>query len=555
MLDCPPRRRGLDILEFLILGPLEVRRDGRPLGLGGPRQRSVLALLVTHANQVLSTDRLIDDVWSGSAPDTAANALQGYVSQLRKLLGEDVIRTRAPGYVAVLAADALDLHRFERLAEEGRRALEAGDPATAATALRDALALWRGPPLADVAMEPFAQAEIARLEDLRGAVLERRIEADLACGRHADVVGELEALVARHPYRERLHAHLMLALYRSGRQADAVTAYRRAREALVEGLGLEPSPSLSALEVAILRQDPALELPGPAPAAAPSGEIPEGSVLVAPSYDDAGALLALAERLVRWPFRELVLARLVATGADLDAAAAAAGAARDALVSRGVPVRAAAFTSQSVGEDLVILAAEQEADLLLLDAPGELLASGRPGPDLATVLLEAACDVALLAPRERAEVQAGADRPVVVPFGGVEHEWAAVEIGAWVARAYGARLRLVGTAAGPGDGRRDASRLLARAALMVQRVAAVPAEPQLVPAGASGVLAAADHAGLVVVGLSSRWRAEGLGPARHAVLRDAAAPCLLVRRGPRPGGLAPRETLTRFTWTLGGTGG
>jgi DNA-binding SARP family transcriptional activator len=518
----------------------------------------VLAVLLTRANEVVSADRLIDELWGDEPPGTAGNVLQGYVSHLRKALGPGVIATRAPGYVVELQAGQLDLHRFEALVEEGRRALAAGNARHAAAQLREALALWRGPALADFAYEPFAQAEIARLEELRLVAVERRIEADLALGRHADLVGELEGLVARHPLRERLCAHLMVALYRSGRQAEALEAYQTARRALVDGLGIDPSPALQELERAVLRQDASLEGRPAAPsAAAPDAapeellEFPERSLLVVPFADrQLEALVALARRLARRPPREIILARIVSDGAALAVATELLEAQRAALAAERIAARAAAFTSASPGEDLVLLASDQEIDLLLVDAPAELLAAGAPDAELAVVLGDMPCDVAVLVARQGAELEIGPDRPVIVPFGGAEHEWAAVEIAAWIAGAHGARLRLLGTSADPETGRRDASRLLARAALMVQRVASVPTEPLLVEPGERSVIDAAESAGLVVVGLSPRWRHEGLGGVRLAVLRDARPPALMVRRGLRPGGLAPRETMTRFTWTL-----
>jgi len=548
-----------ETLEYRILGPLEARASGRALPLGGTRQRALLALLLTRGNEVVSSNRLIDDIWNGRPPETAAKALQGYVYQLRRILGPEAIVTRPPGYMAQVGHDGLDLYRFERLLEEGGRALEAADAPRAAALLRDALALWRGPALADFEFEPFAQPEIARLEELRLAALERRIEADLSVGRHLELVGELEALVAHHPLRERFRGQLMLALYRGGRQAEALAAYRATREALVDGLGIEPSRWLADLEHAILVQDTALTVPvgrtdAPVPGEPqPAAEV-EGVILVAPQDTSASsALLGLAERLARRPLRELILARLVGCQEQLGEAARDLERRRRALASRGVPARVAAFTSQAPGEDLVLLAGEQEADLVLLDLPPSLLGDGVPGDDLALVLSDMSCDVALLAARDGA-VEAGPDRAVLVPFGGADHEWAAVELGAWIARAHRAELKLLGTVADPARGRRDASRLLARAALMIQRVASVPTEPELVAPGTEGVLRVARSAGVVVVGLSERWREEGLGSSRLAVLRDAPVPSLLVRRGLRPGGIAPRETLTRFTWTasLGG---
>src|SRR3990172_5399481 len=214
-------------MEFRILGPLEVRDGDRLLPLGGPRQKAVLAVLLTRANEVVSAEKLIDELWGDEPPGTAANVLQSYVSHLRKELGPDVLLTRAPGYLVQIEPDQLDLHRFERLLDEAR----AESPQQAAVILPHALALWRGPALADFAYEAFAHAEIVRLEELRLAALERRIEADLALGRHAQLGGELEGLVVRHPLRERIRGQHMLALYRSGRQAEARGGYPAGRPA------------------------------------------------------------------------------------------------------------------------------------------------------------------------------------------------------------------------------------------------------------------------------------------------------------------------------------
>lgn len=245
-------------MDYRILGGLEVSRDGRPVTLGGQRHRALLSLLLLHPNEVVSSDRLADELWHGAPPPSAHKALQIYVSRLRKALGADALETRAPGYRVRVEDGALDLWRFEGLATEGREALAAGTPTRAAVSLHKALALWRGPPLADVAYEPFAHAEAGRLEELRLCCLEDRLEADLALGRHANVVGELEALVHRHRPRERLHGQLMLALYRSGRQSEALEVYRETRRTLVEEVGIEPSPDLRSLHAAILSQDPRL---------------------------------------------------------------------------------------------------------------------------------------------------------------------------------------------------------------------------------------------------------------------------------------------------------
>jgi len=252
------------VVEFRFLGPLEAVVEGVPVELGAPQQRAVLALLLLNANEVVSRDRVVDELWGERPPATAAKLVQLYVSALRKLLDPDrsLLITRAPGYVLRVEPDALDLHRFERLVGQGRAELAEGSAATAGERFREALALWRGPALADLAFAPFAQAEIARLEERRLDAVCDRIEADLALG-GSGVVGELEALIAEHPLRERLRGQLMLALYRSGRQAEALAAYQDARRALVDGLGIEPGRELRELEQAILRQDPGLDLAPP----------------------------------------------------------------------------------------------------------------------------------------------------------------------------------------------------------------------------------------------------------------------------------------------------
>ena len=246
-------------MEFRILGPLEVLSDGQALDLGGQKQRALLALLLLEANKPVSRDRLIDALWEEEPTATAQKAIQVYVSQLRKLLGKERLLTRPPGYLLHAEADELDLAHFQRLQAEGK--------------LRDALALWRAPALAEFAQQRFAQTEIARLEELRLTCLEERLDADLADGRQAELVGELEALVREYPLRERLRELLLVALYRSGRQAEALSAYQEARVALVDELGIEPGKSLRELHQAILRQDPALDL---APAAAPAAEAARG---------------------------------------------------------------------------------------------------------------------------------------------------------------------------------------------------------------------------------------------------------------------------------------
>jgi DNA-binding SARP family transcriptional activator len=234
-------------MEFRILGPLEVSSEGRLVDIDSAKQRALLAVLLLEANSVVSTDRLIEALWEDDRPETAQKALQVHVSGLRKALGKERVVTREPGYRLLVEEDELDLARFGRLREEGKPA--------------EALALWRGPALSDFGTSRFAQSEIARLEDARLGCLEERIEQDLRAGRHAELTGELEGLVKDHPLRERLRALSMLALYRSGRQAEALAAYQEARGVLVEELGIEPGKPLRDLHQAMLNQDPSLDLP------------------------------------------------------------------------------------------------------------------------------------------------------------------------------------------------------------------------------------------------------------------------------------------------------
>jgi DNA-binding SARP family transcriptional activator len=530
-------------LDFRILGPLEIWEDGVALRVAGDRQRALLAILLLHAGEAVSSDRLMDDLWGDALPTAGATALRVRVSQLRKALHDDgeLLASRAHGYVLRIEPGQLDLHRFERLVGEGERALAGGDPVLAGNRLRDALALWRGAPLADFTYAPFAQTAIARMQELRLAAVELRIEADLALGRRAAVIGELETLVADHPLRERLWTQLMLALYRSGRQAEALAAYRSARHRLVDEIGIEPGPALQALERRILAQDPGLAADEPRPARG-------RTILVVPAGDGVlDPLVAFAGTLADRAGDEVLIGALVGDGAQLAAAAAGAQAARKRAGERGLTVRAATFVSADRADDVVRLVAEQDAALLVLDLPDAPLGSATLDDDLATVLAQAACDVALLAGRTRAN---GGDG-VLVPFAGHEHDWAAVELGAWLAGNRGLALRLLGTQADRASGRRDASRLLASASLALQRGLGVTAEPLLVAPGASGIIEAADDAALVVLGLSERWAQEGLGTARLTVAREARSPVVLVRRGVRPGGLAPPAARTRFTWSAG----
>ena len=267
-------------MKFRILGPLEADRGGRSQLPRGPRQQALLASLLLHGNQVVSTSQLIDDLWGEDPPETAAKMVHMYVSELRKLLEPEVaagaasrvLITRPPGYMLRIEPDQLDANRFARLIQEARLAFAEARPSAASAILDEALALWRGPPLAEFADRPFARTEAARLEELRLTALEDRIEAGLALGSDGTLVGELEALVAAHPLRERLRGQLMLALYRSGRQAEALDVYKKTRELLIDELGIEPSRALQELERAILRQDPLLDLREPPAGAARAAE-------------------------------------------------------------------------------------------------------------------------------------------------------------------------------------------------------------------------------------------------------------------------------------------
>jgi DNA-binding SARP family transcriptional activator len=490
------------VLGYRLLGPLEVEGEDGPIRLGGPKQRATLAILLLNANRVVSIDRLADDLYAGSPPASAVAQVQRQVSELRKALGpEAAIETRAPGYLIRLDDEQLDLGRFERLCSRAEA------PTEAATLLREALSLWRGEPLADLDGEPFAAPAVQRLGELRLAALEQRIEADLRLGRQREVVPELEELVADHPLRESFVAQLMVGLYRSGRQADALAAFRRAREQLVDQLGLEPGPALRELERRILAHDPALDLDLAPPTEA-------GTLLaVAAGEDDLSLLASLALPLASQ--RNLLIARLAADEAELATAAQSV----DHL--RGERVRVAAFTSSNPADEVVRLAAGYDAEFVLVPEQLESVA-GRAAADVA---------VAVGPPFE-----AGRGEGIFVPFGGADDDWAALEVGAALAAGNGLELVLVGTRAA--EGRRDASRLLADASLAVQRVVGVSARPLLTDPGTPNLVAAVAPASAVVAGFP------------RTVLREAGPSVLLVRRGPRPGALAPAGSRTRYTWSL-----
>lgn len=482
------------MLAFRVLGPLEVERDGARVELGGAKQQALLALLLVEDGRAVSVARLIDGLWGGEAPRSAAKAVQLYVSQLRKLLGSDAIETRGDAYALPLAGAAFDLRDFERLADEARAQAAAGRPEEAARRFADADGRWRGEPLAGLD-EPGLAAPRARLEELRLLVRELWLDTRLELGRHAELVPELTMLAGRHPLRERLHEQLMLALYREGRQADALEAYRRLRDTLRDELGLEPHARLRDLQHAILRQDDALDPPVSAR--------PTRAVVAAAA--EPARLASLLAPLARSLPAELILLAPVMHVDDLPAAAIRVDA------HRSDEVRVASFASNNVARDVARLARDEGAELVVL--------AGRAGDDVPTL----SADVALFVDANEAPLTA----EVSVLFGGSNDDWRALELAAALARAHAVSLRLVGS--------EEASTLLARAALVVQRFAGIATLPTLFDRGAESLARAV--AGTVLV-------ASGTPAA------DPGVPMLLLVPGVRPGLLAPSETMTRFSWSL-----
>ncbi|MDT7579461.1 MAG: hypothetical protein QOK35_725 [Pseudonocardiales bacterium] len=309
---------GPPLIEFRLLGEVEARRAGARVELGGPKQRAVLVSLLVRAGRVVSLDQRIDDLWPERPPARAAATVQVFVSHLRRALEPDrprgapatVLVTAAPGYRLAVPPGAVDAHEFARLAAQGRTALDGDDPEQAAELLERAAGLWRGPALADVADAPFARAEAARLEELRLGAAEDRIDAGLALGRHTALVAELEQLVGEHPLRERLRAQLMLALYRCGRQADALETYRTGRRVLRDELGLEPGTRLAELQQAVLRHDPDLSWEPPAPVLLPAAPSE-------PSDGEPGRVLVVDDSGVN---RRLLVAALTELGHEVHAA-------------------------------------------------------------------------------------------------------------------------------------------------------------------------------------------------------------------------------------------
>lgn len=465
-----------------LLGPFEA-----PADVGEGKPRALLARLALDQGRVVRPEALVESLWGESPPPSAPKVLQAHISALRKALGREAIETRGGGYVLRLETD---LAAFERLVEQARTQPSLS---TRAQLLREALRLWRGDPLAEI-REPFAAAAAVRLEEIRLEAVSLRVDAELELGEDERLVAELTELVRREPLRERLRAQLMRALYRAGRQAEALAAYREGRALLVAELGIEPGPELQELERAILHQD---------------------TRLVGSPAESQGVIVCVGTaplRLLAPLDRELVVVELVS-----DAGALAA--AYERLAETGA--RTAAFTSTDPVADAVRLATEQAAELLVVaEAPDALLGA-------------CPCDVALTNGVDRLD-----DGVVAVPFGGAREEWPALELGAWLARAHGRTLRLLGAGAAPG--RRDASRALAAASLALQRFAGVRVETALVRPGPDELTGAAVVASLPSGGLD----------ATRARLLASPFPVLLVSGGLRPSGLAPTETRTRFSWSL-----
>ena len=472
---------------------------------------------------------------ASSQPAAGATALRVRVSQLRKALGPGGARlvTRAPGYALLVESGELDLQRFERALDRAAAALP-DDPAAAAEHANVALSLWRGAPLADIAYSSYAQAAIARLEELRAAALELRIEAELALGHHAQVVGELQQLVAEHPLRERMWGQLMLALYRDGRQADALAAYRAARRRLVDEVGIEPGPGLRALESAILAQDPSL-----APGAQAAQPAPQRAVLALmdPHAPEAAAV-ALGERLARRNGHELIALALVSDPDDLGAAAE--------------PVERAACSGDRRARRRLHERRSRRGRRAPRGRAGGVGAARRPAggaPARRRPRRGARDDSRERGVRRRARGRRVARVGAAAGSGARSVRRAHARL----VRGRDRRLALRRSAAAPGrrarttwQGREpDPRECLARAAADV----GIAPEPELVDPGEEALLTAAAGASAIVAGLSERWTREGIGAVRLALARRAPCPVLLVRSGLRPGGLAPAHAMTSFTWS------
>jgi DNA-binding SARP family transcriptional activator len=528
---CTPVLVSPGLLEFRLLGPFEVRRDGVVLDLGGPRRAAFLAALAMSPGRVVTADRLVNDIWGEQPPRTAGHGLQVLASETRKLLPPGTVSHRPSGYVLDVPPDAVDVYVFEHLLSGGGGGGARGDHTRAVGLLADALALWRGEMLADLAGLDFAESAARRAGELRTVAQELQLEARLAQGDAAGVVPVLRDLARSEPLREKLHALLMQALAADGRRAEALTVYAEIRRRLDEELGIAPGAELRDIHRSVV-SDPADDEPQPAP----PGAVRSGSVM-AIGYDTEtlAAVVSTAAPAAAASGRELLVACVIPRDGhevpDLDRASA------DARGAAGAGVRSAAFTIRDPAADIGAFADEHDADLVVL--PAESLTPGPFPPALADLLRRITADVALVA---------GSPQPastgVAALFGGGEHDWAAIELAALIARAGGTSLRLIGAATAD----RDASRLVAGASLAVQHVVGIVVEQVLASPGAPAILQAA-AARTLVLGVSDRWRSQGLGDVRLA-LADAPPGAVIVRRGARPGLLAPAEARTRFTWSI-----
>ncbi|HEX3255005.1 MAG TPA: BTAD domain-containing putative transcriptional regulator, partial [Gaiellaceae bacterium] len=508
-------------------------------------------------NQFVPIPRLIEELWPYEPPAQPVEAVQELVYQVRKTVERtaprgSVLERNAESYRIIVGPSGLDLYRFERLVRKAADARHAGDLRFASSTLREALDLWRGPPLAGLTFEPLtaARAEITRLNELRLGALVDRIEVELDLGLAEEAVPELEALIREHPLDERLRELLMLALYRSGRQADALSVFQETRSALNDELGIEPGRRLQDLQKSILRHDPELDPVEEASGAATAAPTKRGRtvIVIAEQEAEVDGLLRLSSALARSQLaRELIFALVVGESGLLGRASVVAEKWRASLTGQGIEARTAAFTSPSAGADAVRLATREDVDLLLMACPPELAAEGVIPDGLRLVLAEAPCDVALL---REGTGDAYAAEQILVPFGGLRHDWTALETAAWVAKALHVPLALLGIDARAENGGRDASSVLADASLLLQQVVGMSAEPRLAAEPQEALLQAADEATLLVVGLPDRWHQSGIGPLRQALARPTRGTLLFVRSGSRPSGLNPPETSPVFRWSV-----
>lgn len=543
-------------VEFAILGPLEARDAEGQIRISGTKQLGLLAVLLLRPNQFVPIPRLIEELWPHELPTQPVEAVQELVYQVRKAVERtaprgSVLERNADSYRIIVGPSGLDLYRFERLVRKAAEARQAGDIRFASSTLREALDVWRGPPLANLTFEPLtaARAEITRLDELRLGALVDRIEVELDLGLAEEAVPELEALILEHPLDERLRALLMLALYRSGRQADALTIFQETRSALNDELGIEPGRRLQELQQSILRHDPELD-PVEASGSASAAPTSRGRtvIVIAEQEAEVDGLLGLGSALARSQLaRELIFALVVGESGLLGRASAVAGKWRASLTGQGIEARTAAFTSPSAGADAVRLATREDVDLLLMACPPELAAEGVIPDGLRLALAEAPCDVALL---REGTGDAHAAEQILVPFGGLRHDWTALETAAWAAKALHVPLALLGIDARDENGGRDASSVLADASLLLQQVVGMSAEPRLAAEPQEALLQAADEATLLVVGLPDRWHQSGIGPLRQALARPSRGTLLFVRSGSRPSGLNPPETSPVFRWSV-----